>query len=85
MHARSSQPMIYSYSRFSNIEQEKGHSLERQAGKADKIIEEIKQEYGLEVNTDLVMTDKGLSAFHADHKKRGAFGVFLSLVENGIV
>lgn len=85
MHARSSKPMIYSYSRFSNIEQEKGHSLERQAKKAAKIIESVKKEYGLEVNTDLVMTDKGLSAFHAEHKKRGAFGVFLSLVENGIV
>lgn len=70
MHARSSQPMIYSYSRFSNIEQEKGHSLERQAKKAAKIIESVQKEYGLEVNTDLVMTDKGLSAFYAEHKKR---------------
>ncbi len=77
--------MIYSYSRFSNIKQEKGHSLERQAKNAQKVINQLQDEYGLELDAELDMTDKGLSGFKGDHKKKGAFGVFLRSVEEGIV
>ncbi|MEZ8273244.1 recombinase family protein [Vibrio splendidus] len=71
-------PEVYSYRRFSNIEQEKGSSLARQ----DKYAYDIAEKYGLTVNKDLVLTDKGLSAFHAEHKTKGSFGVFLSLVKS---
>lgn len=74
----SPNPEVYSYRRFSNIEQEKGTSLARQ----DKYAYEIAEKYGLTVNEDLILTDKGLSAFHAEHKTKGAFGVFLSLVKS---
>jgi hypothetical protein len=75
----SPHPEVYSYRRFSDIEQEKGTSLDRQ----DKYVYEVAEKHGLEVNEDLVLTDKGLSAFHAQHKTKGAFGVFLSLVNAG--
>ncbi|MFL9756680.1 recombinase family protein [Vibrio cyclitrophicus] len=73
----SAYPQVYSYRRFSNIEQEKGSSIARQKMHA----ENIANEYGLEINQDLVMTDRGFSAFHAEHKRKGALGVFLKLVE----
>ncbi|WP_417882776.1 recombinase family protein [Vibrio rumoiensis] len=74
-------PQIYSYRRFSNIRQEKGRSIARQK----KLIDEIAEKYNLSINEDFVMTDQGLSAFHGHHKKKGAFGLFLAAVENGIV
>ncbi|WP_194435182.1 recombinase family protein [Vibrio fluminensis] len=77
----SAKPQVYSYRRFSNIEQEHGRSIARQ----DKFALKVAKEHGLEINQDLVMTDKGFSAFHAQHKSRGAFGVFLKLVEESYV
>ena len=76
-----SKPQIYSYRRFSNIRQDKGRSIARQK----KLIEDIAEKFNLPVNDDFVMTDQGLSAFHGHHKKKGAFGLFLAAVENGIV
>lgn len=77
MKSFASKAQVYSYRRFSNIEQEKGTSIARQ----EKYAQKIAEKYGLEINKDLVMTDRGLSAFHAEHKKKGALGVFLKLVE----
>ena len=47
----------------------------------DELTFTINSESGLEINEELVMTDRGLSAFHAEHKSKGALGVFLKLVE----
>ena len=72
---------VYSYVRFSDPEQEKGHSLERQMtyakGYADR--------HNLLLDESLTMRDEGLSAYHQAHIKRGAFGVFLNAVETGKV
>ncbi|EKK9973581.1 recombinase family protein [Vibrio natriegens] len=74
-----SKAQVYSYRRFSSLEQEMGSSIQRQ----EEYAQEIAKEYGLEINKDLVMTDRGLSGFHAEHKTKGALGVFLRLVEDG--
>lgn len=70
---------VYSYSRFSDVNQRKGTSIQRQH---DLAIEWAKRE-GMELDTELTMRDEGLSAFHQDHLKKGALGVFLSAVKNG--
>ncbi|WP_197485274.1 MULTISPECIES: recombinase family protein [unclassified Vibrio] len=72
---------VYLYNRFSSVEQRKGGSLERQAEYAKNIA----KKYGLKINDELIMTDEGLSAFHAKHLKRGALGLFMSSVESGLV
>ncbi|MGR3086559.1 recombinase family protein [Vibrio vulnificus] len=70
---------VYSYSRFSSAKQKKGGSVERQLDYARKVAEE----YGLTLNKELMMLDEGLSAFHAQHMKRGALGVFIDKVKGG--
>ncbi|ENM5903940.1 recombinase family protein [Vibrio mimicus] len=70
---------VYSYSRFSSAKQKKGGSVERQLDYARKVAEE----YGLTLNKELMMLDEGLSAFHAQHMKRGALGVFIDKVKSG--
>lgn len=77
----SSKAQVYSYRRFSSLEQEMGGSVKRQ----EEYAQGIAEKYGLEINEELVMTDRGLSGFHAEHKKKGALGVFLNLVEKGKV
>ncbi|RBP84253.1 recombinase family protein [Marinomonas rhizomae] len=72
---------VYSYQRFSSPLQEKGTSLKRQTDYAI----EVADRHGLRLNKDLVMTDKGLSAFHAEHVAKGALGIFIKAVEKGIV
>lgn len=74
-------PQVYSYSRFSDMEQKKGSSLARQEDYAKKAAEQ----HGLELNDELVFTDLGKSAFHAIHKKAGAYGAFLKAIEKGLV
>ncbi|TKF29314.1 recombinase family protein [Enterovibrio norvegicus] len=72
---------VYSYRRFSSPQQKFGGSIERQNDYANLIAEE----YGLTLNEKLVMTDEGLSAFHAEHVSRGALGIFIKAVEEGLV
>ncbi|MCV2402269.1 recombinase family protein [Marinomonas sp. C2222] len=72
---------VYSYQRFSSPLQEKGTSLKRQTDYAI----EVAEKHELRLNKDLVMTDKGLSAFHAEHVTKGALGIFIKAVEKGIV
>lgn len=72
---------VYSYLRFSRPEQAKGSSIERQL----KFAEDYANKHNLVLDDSLIMTDKGLSAFHGTHKKKGAFGQFLQAVESGKV
>ncbi len=67
--------------RFSRPEQAKGTSIERQSHFA----EQYALEHGFELDKNLTMMDKGLSAFHGVHKKKGAFGQFLAAVTAGKV
>lgn len=78
---RTLKPQVYSYSRFSDIEQAKGSSLSRQSDYAKNAA--IK--FGLELNEELMMKDLGKSAFHAEHKKSGAYGAFLDAIKQGLV
>ncbi|EIO3963353.1 recombinase family protein [Vibrio alginolyticus] len=78
---KSKEPQVYSYSRFSDLEQSKGSSLARQEDYAKKAA----KEYGLALNDELKMEDLGKSAFRAEHKKAGAYGAFLQAVNKGWV
>ena len=69
----SSKPLLYSYIRFSTIEQAKGHSLNRQMSFA----RDVAREKGLELDDSLTMRDMGLSAYHKTNITRGALGLFL--------
>ena len=69
----------YSYIRFSTPEQLKGDSLQRQLDASDKYC----KENDLILDESLRLKDLGVSAFKGTHKKRGALGVFLRLVEQG--
>lgn len=73
--------LVYSYSRFSDPRQAKGHSLERQAAYAARWA----AEHGLRLDESLTLRDEGLSAYHQKHVKSGALGVFLAAVESGKV
>ena len=75
------QPQLYSYIRFSTVEQEKGQSFNRQLSYA----KEVAQEKGLELDDSLSMKDLGLSAYHKANITRGALGIFLAAVERGRV
>ncbi|WP_105215769.1 recombinase family protein [Pseudoalteromonas sp. T1lg22] len=79
--AAAGKPLLYSYIRFSTIEQAKGHSLSRQLSFA----KEVAKEKGLELDDSLTMRDQGLSAYHKANITRGALGVFLAAVEQGKV
>ncbi|GAC28580.1 recombinase family protein [Brumicola pallidula] len=77
----STKPLLYSYIRFSTIEQARGQSLNRQMSYA----KEIANLRGLELDDSLTMKDLGLSAFHQTNITRGALGLFLKAVEDGKV
>jgi DNA invertase Pin-like site-specific DNA recombinase len=74
-------PSIYSYVRFSTLEQAKGKSLERQTAFARKVA----RERGLELDESLTIKDLGKSGYHQDNIKSGALGAFLEVVNNGQV
>lgn len=74
-------PLAYSYVRFSTPEQAKGYSHTRQAEKAAKYAEEN----GLEIDTELRLTDLGVSAYRNRNAKTGALSVFLEAVREGRV
>lgn len=71
----------YSYVRFSTPQQALGDSLRRQTEKAERYA----IEHGLTLDTDLKMTDAGVSAFRGKNATTGALGGFLSAVESGYV
>jgi DNA invertase Pin-like site-specific DNA recombinase len=72
---------LYSYIRFSTAEQAEGSSSTRQAEYAARYA----AENGLALDESLSMRDEGLSAYHQTHIKKGALGVFLRAVEDGLV
>lgn len=74
-------PLLYSYIRFSTLEQSKGQSLNRQMNYA----REVAKEKGLELDESLNLQDLGMSAFDRTNITRGALGLFLEAVEQGKV
>lgn len=73
--------LVYSYMRFSDPRQAAGHSSERQRAYAVRWAEE----HGLQLDDSLSLKDEGLSAYHQQHIKSGALGVFLAAVSAGLV
>lgn len=71
----------YSYVRFSTPSQAAGASLQRQTEKAAKYA----LEHGLTLDTELNMTDLGVSAYRGKNAHAGALGGFLKAVEAGYV
>lgn len=71
----------YSYVRFSTPQQALGDSLRRQSEKAERYA----VEHGLTLDTELKMTDAGVSAFRGKNATTGALGGFLNAVEKGHV
>jgi DNA invertase Pin-like site-specific DNA recombinase len=71
----------YSYVRFSTPSQAAGASLQRQTEKAAKYA----LEHGLTLDTELNMTDLGVSAYRGKNAHTGALGGFLRAVEAGYV
>ncbi len=74
---KASVPRVYSYIRFSTPEQALGDSERRQLAGAKAYAAKL----GVPFDEDLRMTDRGLSAFHGDHRKKGALGQFLARVQ----
>lgn len=70
---------VYSYLRFSDAKQAAGGSVDRQKTNAKRWADE----HGLTLDESLSMRDEGLSAYHQDHIKSGALGVFLAAVTDG--
>src|ERR1039457_4477210 len=75
----SQMPKAYSYIRFSSAKQQKGDSVERQT----KLSENYAAKHGLELDTELNMSDLGVSAYDGSNLSKGALGQFLRLVEEG--
>jgi Resolvase, N terminal domain len=76
---RPEAPRAYSYVRFSTPQQAAGASLQRQTEKAAKFA----GEHGLVLDTELKMTDAGVSAYRGKNAKTGALGGFLEAVDKG--
>lgn len=74
-------PKIYSYVRFSSINQKNGDSKRRQ----QEQIAAYAKEKGLEIDESLRFEDLGLSAYTGDHAKHGALGKFLDLCNKGMI
>lgn len=72
---------VYSYLRFSDPKQAAGHSAERQLAYAQRWA----AERGMLLDERLSLRDEGLSAYHQNHVKHGALGVFLKAIEDGKV
>ena len=79
--APSEEPRAYSYMRFSTLEQGKGDSLNRQTTMA----REWTERRGVLLDTELNLTDRGMSAYHGDNRDVGALGAFLNAVRDGAV
>ena len=79
--APSEVPKAYSYMRFSTAEQSKGDSLHRQTTMAREWAERHK----VPLDTELDLTDKGISAYLGANVETGALGVFLAAVRDGTI
>ncbi|MGY4499706.1 DNA invertase Pin-like site-specific DNA recombinase [Bradyrhizobium sp. GM24.11] len=74
-------PKAYSYRRFSTPQQEQGDSLRRQTSMA----EDWARRHDVELDGELAMTDRGVSAYSGANRDVGALGAFLKAVEAGEV
>ena len=74
-------PKCYSYSRFSNPEQEKGDSLKRQTEAAKLHAARFK----LPLDTELTLEDRGRSGWTGANVRKGALGQFLNAIDEGLV
>jgi DNA invertase Pin-like site-specific DNA recombinase len=77
-------PTAYSYKRFSSERQARGDSLRRQTELASRYIA-AHPELGLLLDTELSMTDEGMSAYKGVHAKKGAMAAFVRAVEDGAI
>ncbi len=75
------QPKAYSYKRFSTPAQAEGDSLRRQTAMA----EAWASREGVPLDTELKLTDEGVSAYTGANKDVGALGAFLEAVQEGSV
>ena len=73
---------VYSYIRFSRLEQQKGDSLRRQSNLADTW---IIRHPGHQLDQSLTLRDLGVSAFKGKNRKEGALAVFLQAIDTGRV
>jgi DNA invertase Pin-like site-specific DNA recombinase len=71
----------YSYLRFSTPEQAMGRSEGRQLEAAKRYADS----QGIELDSSTMLADRGLSGYHGTHRKKGALGRFLMMVEAGQV
>jgi len=79
---KKSQPVAYSYVRFSSPEQAKGDSLRRQFELRDAWVKRT----GAILDNSLTLRDEGVSAFNGTHRgnpDRHALAAFLELVRSG--
>jgi DNA invertase Pin-like site-specific DNA recombinase len=75
------QPKAYSYKRFSTPAQEHGDSLRRQTAMAQAWADRK----GVPLDTELNLTDRGVSAYTGANRDVGNLGAFLKAVEEGTV
>jgi DNA invertase Pin-like site-specific DNA recombinase len=75
------QPKAYSYKRFSTPAQEQGDSLRRQTAMAQAWADRN----GVPLDTELNLTDRGVSAYTGANRDVGNLGSFLRAVEDGTV
>jgi DNA invertase Pin-like site-specific DNA recombinase len=83
-HASHNAPQMtkaYSYVRFSTPDQAKGDSYRRQTEAAN----EYARRHGLVLDTELTLTDQGVSAFRGANAKAGALSTFLEAVKDGTI
>ncbi|MGY3486107.1 DNA invertase Pin-like site-specific DNA recombinase [Bradyrhizobium sp. USDA 4011] len=79
--AAERQPRAYSYKRFSTPAQEQGDSLRRQT----KMAQDWADRVGVPLDTELNLTDRGVSAYTGANRDVGALGEFLNAVQDGTV
>lgn len=72
-------PKAYSYIRFSSVRQQRGDSVARQT----RLSAEYAAKHNLDLDTELNLSDLGISAFDRSNLEKGALGQFLRLVEEG--
>ena len=76
-HAPEQAVKAFSYIRFSTPQQAHGDTLKRQSDKAAKYA----AEHGLTLDTELKLTDAGVSGYRGANVKTGALGAFLEKFE----
>jgi DNA invertase Pin-like site-specific DNA recombinase len=76
-----SKAQVFSYARFSTVEQRKGDSRRRQ----DEGAETWCKRNHLSLDASLKYVDEGISGYRGAHRTKGKLGLFLKAVEAGLV